>query len=357
MEARCARVWVVGIALVSLAANHRTENFIVSAPTAELAVEMGDAAEHLRRDLALEWLGTELPRWDEPCPIQAVVGSHLPAGGQTSFYFTGGRPRGWEMIVQGSRERVLDSVLPHEITHTIFASHFGRPLPRWADEGACTTVEHDSERRKQDHLLVEFLTSQPTRGIAFNDMFAMQDYPRDILPLYSQGYSLARFLIAQGGKQEFLAYVGDGMRSGNWTRATHAHYGYSSLADLQARWLRWVGEGSPPIARRAEQTVSAPTDLGRSAEEGEGIADRRPDSASPAVALRDSNGSAASWYARRRDETRRSTSAIDAERELASDRRGNRVRATSRPPAAETFEPITLEPVRTAVPFEPTIRR
>ena len=37
--------------------------------------------------------------------------------------------------------RILDSVLPHEITHTIFATHFGQPLPRWADEGACTTVD------------------------------------------------------------------------------------------------------------------------------------------------------------------------------------------------------------------------
>ena len=69
------------------------------------------------------------------------------------------------MNVQGSLERILDSVLPHEITHTIFATHFGRPLPRWADEGACTTVEHSTERRKQEQLLIQFLTSN--RGIAF----------------------------------------------------------------------------------------------------------------------------------------------------------------------------------------------
>ncbi len=99
------------------------------------------------------------------------------------------------MSVQGSHERVLDSVLPHEVTHTIFATHFGRPLPRWADEGACTTVEHPSERNKQTRLLYEFLTTG--RGIAFNRMFAMTEYPADILPLYSQGFSLAKFLIAK----------------------------------------------------------------------------------------------------------------------------------------------------------------
>ncbi len=70
---------------------------------------------------------------------------------------------------------MLDSVLPHEVTHTIFASHFRRPLPRWADEGACTTVEHPSERTKQQQMLIEFLHTN--RGIPFHPMFAMKEYP------------------------------------------------------------------------------------------------------------------------------------------------------------------------------------
>ena len=89
--------------------------------------------------------------------------------------------------------RILDSVLPHEVTHTIFATHFRRPLPRWADEGACTTVEHHSERQKQQMFLIDFLHTG--RGIAFNQMFAMKEYPQDVMPLYSQGYSLARYLV------------------------------------------------------------------------------------------------------------------------------------------------------------------
>ncbi len=128
------------------------------------------------------------------------------------------------MIVQGSQQRILDSVIPHEITHTIFATHFGRPLPRWADEGACSTVEDISERQKLQKLLIEFLMTE--HGIAFNKMFAMREYPRDIMPLYAQGYSLTRFLIQQGGRQKFVQYVGDGMNSNNWTASTRTHYGY-----------------------------------------------------------------------------------------------------------------------------------
>jgi hypothetical protein len=253
MEARVLRAALLVVAAVmSLGANRpyqsaRSQNFLVSAPTPQLAEEICRAAETYRRDLALEWLGHELPAWSTPCPIRADVAPGLGAGGATSFVFQNNQPGQWTMQIQGSRERILDSVLPHEVTHTIFATHFGRPLPRWADEGACTTVEHDSEKAKQDKFLIQFLTSNPPRGIAFNKMFQMKEYPRDILPLYSQGYSLAKFFIHQGGKRKFVEYVGEGMRTNNWTATTQKYYGFGSLSDLQLTWVEWVRHGSPAL--------------------------------------------------------------------------------------------------------------
>ena len=126
-------------------------NFIVYAPDRLMAAKVSQAAEGFRKSLAAQWLGRELPPWPQKCPIQVKIEPH--AGGETSFAFqmdgtNRGVPVDWEMKVFGSPERILDAVLPHEITHTIFASHFGRPLPRWADEGACTTVEHITERKR-----------------------------------------------------------------------------------------------------------------------------------------------------------------------------------------------------------------
>ncbi|HET6881082.1 MAG TPA: hypothetical protein VFI31_13050 [Pirellulales bacterium] len=251
MEARLVSTAFVAAALVSLGASplvslgasHRTANFIVRAANPEVAKEVGQAAEKYRRELAIEWLGKEMPTWYQPCPIVVEVGPRLGAGGATSFIFDHGDVFGWQMSIQGSRERILDSVLPHEVTHTIFASYFRRPLPRWADEGASSTVEHESERRKQQRMLIQFL--QTRRGIAFNDMFAMKQYPKDILPLYAQGHSLATFLVAQGGKREFLRYVKDGLDTNDWRAATVAHYRYESLGKLQSAWLAWVRSGSP----------------------------------------------------------------------------------------------------------------
>jgi hypothetical protein len=231
---------------VASGASARSQNFIVSASTPALAQEICESAENYRRDLAIEWLGAELPPWRQPCPIEAQVHPQLGAGGATQFSFSRqGMPFGWSMSVQGSKERVLDSVLPHEVTHTIFASHFGRPLPRWADEGACTTVEHNSEKHKQDRFLIEFLMTE--RGIPFNKMFAMKEYPPDMLPLYAQGYSLARYLIMQGGKRKYVQYVGEGMQSENWPAVTRKYYGHKDLSDLQVTWLEWVRMGSPKL--------------------------------------------------------------------------------------------------------------
>jgi len=250
MEAHLFRWAVLASAVASLGASYRSNNFVVNAPTQEMAEQIGRSAEKYRRDLARDWLGREMPNWAQPCPVTAQVGDQLGAGGATSFVFEHGEVFGWRMTIQGSRVRILDSVLPHEVTHTVFATHFRQPLPRWADEGACTTVEHASEKDKQQTMLIDFLRTG--RGIPFSRMFAMREYPHDVMPLYSQGYSVARYLVAQGGKHKFLEFLVDGMRDDNWARATQQHYGIGGLAALQNDWLNWVRKGSPALDARQE---------------------------------------------------------------------------------------------------------
>lgn len=228
------------------ASGYRTANFIVQAPTQQLAREIGDTAELMRESLAIEWVGKPMPNWSKPCPIKAQVSPNLGAGGATTFVFDRGEVFGWDMEIQGSRERVLDSVLPHEITHTVFASHFRKPLPRWADEGACTTVEHRSEIAKQESMLIDFLHNR--QGIPFSAMFAMKEYPQDILPLYAQGHSLTQYLIESRGKQKFMEFLTDGMGDDNWRRAVQQHYGHENLYALQNDWLGWVKAGRPVLA-------------------------------------------------------------------------------------------------------------
>ena len=230
------------------AASQRTQNFIIQAPTPQLAQAVAEAAERYRRDLAMHWLGKALPAWPRPCPIRVVAGPRLAAQGVTTY--NPAPVRDFQMEVIGTPQRILDSVLPHEITHTILATYFGRPLPRWADEGICTTVEHVAERKKHEAKLQEFLRSR--RGIAMNQLFLLKEYPNDVLPMYAQGYSVCRFLINQQGPRTFIKFLEDYMQNPSWTDNIRRHYGYASLAELQQYWLAWVSDGCGEVTKFAK---------------------------------------------------------------------------------------------------------
>ncbi len=287
--------WCGGVAT---AQNARSKNFLVHAPNQALAEAVARDAERFRNELAEYWLGGRLPDWPTPCPIEVVAGPRLAAQGVTTY--TRSPVGNFQMEVVGTPERILDSVLPHEVTHTVLATHFGRPLPRWADEGICTTVEHSAERNKHEAKLREFLSTR--RGIAMNRLFLMTEYPADMLPMYAQGYSVCRFLIEQSGPRRFIKFLEDYMRSPSWTANVREHYGYESLEELQQQWLGWVADGSRSVesyvstrSRQAASLADAATSDSR----------RGPQAAlaSAAVGNRPEGPLKGGWYQRRREQT------------------------------------------------------
>lgn len=254
MDARIKRLAGIAFFLfVTMGASHRTPNFVVSTDDPRLARQIAEAAEQYRSQLSLSWLGESIPNWSSPCTMTVRIGENLGAGGATTFLFDRGEVYGWRMSIQGSRQRIFDSVLPHEITHMILASHFREPLPRWADEGAATSVECDSEKEKQYRSLQQFLTTG--RGIPFNRMFAMTEYPSDIMPLYSQGFSLTEYLIRQGGRRKYINYLESAMENGNWAASLNEFYGVGSVGQLQNDWLAWVRSGRPELEAFAVDPV------------------------------------------------------------------------------------------------------
>jgi len=255
--------WLSGIVaclfLVRAAAgaSYATPNFVAHAPDPQVAEQVARTAEYFRKILAEEWTGKELPKWATPCPIQVTVGG-MGASGSTTFTFENGQVHGWDMRVRGTLERVLDSVVPHEVCHTIFASKFRRPLPRWADEGAATLVEHPSERLRQVDLLNRVIGRQ--QQMPLQKLFEIREYPSDpeeLYTLYAEGYSLAEFLVQRTGtegKRVFLDFLEDALASG-WDTAIQKHYGFQSVIALEQDWGKWVMAGSPSLPRDAQYAL------------------------------------------------------------------------------------------------------
>jgi hypothetical protein len=221
----------------SLGAAYRSPNgnFVVEAPSAHVAERIGQWAEYYRKEKAIQWLGREMPPWSEPCPIQVKV-TVGGAGGATSFNFMHGQV--WQtMEIEGGIERLVYSVLPHEVTHTVFAHYFRCPVPRWADEGGAVLSEDDVERSHHDQLVRQILNSG--RAIPLRRLFSLTQYPPEVGALYAEGYSVANFLVASSSRPAFLAFVAQGMQ-GDWDAAVRAHYRYQSVEQLEEAWLAYL---------------------------------------------------------------------------------------------------------------------
>jgi hypothetical protein len=230
---------VVGV-LASMGASYPTTNFLVEAPTLQIAQQVGQYAEYYRREKAIQWLGHEMPPWPERCPLKVHLTMSGP-GGATSFAFDGGRVLGQHMHIEGPLDRLLASVLPHEVTHTVFAQFYRRPVPRWADEGGAVLSEDQLEKDRHDALVRQILNT-PGRKIPLRRLFALQDYPGDVMVLYAEGYSVANFLVMNGDRQRFLGFVATGMSSpSGWDQAVRAYYPpYQTVEDLEEGWLTYL---------------------------------------------------------------------------------------------------------------------
>ncbi len=297
--------WLIFVATSAGAVGVATQHFLVDAATPEMAKAVATAAEKYRHELAMHWLGQPLPPWSGKCRISVRAGNY-PAQGVTTYQQA--PVRDFNMEVIGTPQRIMDSVLPHEITHTVLASHFGRPIPRWADEGICTTVEHPDEKNKHEVKLREFLNTR--RGIAMNKLFLLTEYPPDILPMYAQGYSVVRFLIEQKDARTFVEFLGDymDMQRPSWTQNIRKHYGYESLGELQEHWVAWVASGSGPVDKYVKATQpNRPTDASIAQASAAGASAAGASADPPSIRLAATDSATAvhgqNWYSRNRDRT------------------------------------------------------
>jgi hypothetical protein len=253
MRRHCALV-LFGV-LPAMGASYPTTNFVVEAPTPQIAQQIGQAAEYYRQQKAIEWLGQEMPPWPERCPLKVKVTMNGP-GGATSFAFDRGRVLGQHMQIEGPLDRLVASVLPHEVTHTVFAYYYRCPVPRWADEGGAVLSEDEIEKDRHDRL-VRHILNTPGRKIPLRRLFALHDYPGDVMVLYAEGFSVSNFLVSQSNRRTFLEFVYHGMSGNGWDNAVRTYYRYNSVDELEEAWLAQLRATRRAPVQLAQNTAPA----------------------------------------------------------------------------------------------------
>lgn len=236
------------------AATVETANFVVTAPTADAARQVATAAEACRTRFAREWMAVELPDWKRPCRVNVNL---QPTGGSGSTVYDiyRGRAERPRITLSGPLDRILDYVLPHEVTHAVLALWLGQPPPRWADEGVALLCETESQRSRQRRLAEQMFNSSSL--MALDKVVTLVDYPEDrkeLVGFYVASFSFTEFLVAQGGKARLMEFLKDLPQAG-WDRALTAHYEFASSSGLEDAWQDWLvrdGSGRVGLAQSSQ---------------------------------------------------------------------------------------------------------
>jgi hypothetical protein len=226
------------------------ENFIVMAPDQTLADELIARANQFRREVAIEWLGRELP----PSVGRTIINVELSDGIDRGFTWPIDSParKCHKMWLTTSRERALGSTLRHEITHVVMATRFRGMMPPWAEEGAAS-LEDDSHRIETRQDVIAWYNETGAWPNLTNVLQADCILATD-KALYSVAASVTEYLLACKDRKTFLAFAVAGKQSG-WDRALAEHYGIGGVGQLQEAWQAWAGG----TGRRARAVRAAST--------------------------------------------------------------------------------------------------
>lgn len=203
-----------------------TDNFTVHAPTPQLAAEVAERAEASRRQVAMEWYGTELPVASKRTSIFV----RLEPARSFARTLLDKRGEGHCMWIYASELELTGRLLQHEVAHTVMAERFGASMPPWANEGVASRYDNASRHQIRQQKLVEFATLD-----SWPRLDDLLDAPVRSQWAYATSVSLTEHLIDRGGKPQFLKFVEQARASG-WDQALQSCYGIDSVADLESEW-------------------------------------------------------------------------------------------------------------------------
>lgn len=227
----------------------RNENFMVMAPSQELAEEVLKAAEQFRDDVAVRWLGAPLP----PSVGPAIIHVELTETRDDAFTWakTGPDRKYHSVYLTTSRDRSVGSTLKHEITHVVLATRYPDRLPVWLEEG-CAGFADDSFRLKTRRGILDWFArtgNWPNLSKVLNSK-RMSAADRSS---YAIACSVSQFLIERGGRHELLAF-GEAIQRQGLQAALNNSYELISVDELSKEWQAWYA-ARRAVARNAQQNT------------------------------------------------------------------------------------------------------
>jgi len=242
--------------LANAAGMAHDENFVVISPThrsraesEQYAAEVLAAANRFRREVALEWLGEEIPSGLGRTVLHVQFAPDRDQGKtwaiDPNWKRAGGtrvdNRRMHNVFLETSPELATGSTLKHEITHVILATRYPERLAAWIEEGIASRYDDPGRHAKYQDLLQWFVRTGnwPDLGL----IVSQENISPDDAEAYAVASSVVDFLLSRGDNATLLEFAADARTQG-WDHSLEQHYQLNGVADLSNRWRTWLAGAS-----------------------------------------------------------------------------------------------------------------
>lgn len=222
-----------------------SKNFVLSAPSKELTRAGLAQAEYFRKQIALEWLGHELPPGESFADITISLASEGEEDSGRLWLANRDSGRPHMMWLTGSRKDVLGGGMVHEVAHVVMAAQFPQGMPVWANEGIASSYD-DAERSEIRQAIMQRIVRNAAWPSIDELLTAKQIAPGN-QTAYALASSLTAFFVSLADRPTFIHFINQAQRAG-WDAALESVYSIDGRSELQLRWHRWaaneVGDGA-----------------------------------------------------------------------------------------------------------------
>jgi hypothetical protein len=245
-----------------------TANFRIFHNDEALARKAAVKAETARRSATKLWSGVEpASPWTPKCdlylyPTAEVFAAQTQQPRESPGFSTagleGGRVTARVVKLRADYAKMLDAVLPHEVTHIVLADLFPtQQIPRWADEGMAVLSEPASEQM----LRARDLATPIRDDILFRlEVLMTAEYPggNHWALYYAQSVSLTRYLVGLGTPRQFVEFVRASQTRGIEV-ALREIYSIEGIAQLETRWKNHTRSALNPATASASTSSESTT--------------------------------------------------------------------------------------------------
>jgi len=197
------------------------------------AMAVLERAEQLRKQIAIEWLGEELP----PSIGQVLVNVDYVNKPDSGLTWAKDHPdrKLHALFISTTPGQLPDGLLAHEMVHCILATRYPHPkrLPAWLEEGIASQYDDSQRQQIRQRIMSWFVTTGNWPRLA--SVLNAKRVHSDDQEAYTLATTVTELLLERGNRQKLLEF-GQLVEQVGLDGALTQCYGIAGAAELELLW-------------------------------------------------------------------------------------------------------------------------